>query len=69
MSMTFNVNIFVRALVVLFVVALACIGLGGYVAPLFHAPPITAIGAFFANWAWPIGLAAGAWYYFTRTGI
>jgi hypothetical protein len=64
--MTFNGSTLVRAVVVLFVVALVCLFVGGTLAPMLNAPPVTAIGAFFAKWAWPFGIVAGAWYYFSR---
>lgn len=67
--MVFSLPIFVLALLVIFVVGLILTFVGSHLAPQLKAPPLVSIGAFLGQWAWPIGIAAGLWFYFTHTGL
>ncbi len=67
--MVFSLGTAIRALVVAFVVYVACLLLGGVVAPELKVPIIVSIGAFVAAWAAAFAVAAGLWYYFSRTGL
>lgn len=65
--MVFSGSLLVRALIVAFVVGVLCVFLGGVIAPMLKAPPVTAVGAFAAALAWAFAVAAGLWYYFARS--
>lgn len=63
--MVFDLNKFVKALVVAVVVGLVCI-LGGSLLVTMNVPPATAVGGFLNSYAWGIGLVAGFYYYFFK---
>ena len=67
--MVFSASLLVKALIVAFVVYVACVVLGGVVAPELKVSIIVKIGAFVAAWAAAFAVAAGIWYYFSRSGL
>jgi hypothetical protein len=67
--MVFSLSVFVLALIVIFAVGLVLTFVGTHLAPALKAPPLVAIGAFLGQWAWPIALAVGIWYYFSHVGL
>ena len=56
----------VLAVVIAFVVGLLLAEVLPLVLNLLKVEIAVVIGGFFAKWGWPLGVAAGLWYFFTH---
>lgn len=48
----------VHAIAIGFIAGLACLLLAT-ILPAIHVPVVSAVGGFFGDWAWPIGVVVG----------
>lgn len=60
------IELLVLAVVVVFVVGLLLAEVLPLVLNLLKVEIAVAIGSFFSKWGWPLGVAAGLWYFFSR---
>lgn len=59
----------ILALIIAVVVWLLTSALLGPILMSLAVPIAITVGAFFVTWGWMIGLLAGLWYFFTRSGL
>lgn len=60
------IELIILSVVVAFVVGLVLSEVVPVVLNLLKVEIAVAIGGFFAKWGWPLGVAAGIWYFFTN---
>jgi hypothetical protein len=60
------IELIILSVVIAFVVGLLLAEVLPLVLNLLKVEIAVAIGGFFAKWGWPLGVAAGLWYFFTK---